>query len=452
MASLATGCSRYRGGLSRSTLKSLTSKAAAPAKGQKATPSVTFPLLEPLRVPLFRSLWIASVASNIGSHMHNAGAAWQMTLLTPSPLLLGLVSVMANSPVLFLSPLAGAVTDVSDRRTLLLTTQITLVVAAGLLAICAFSGFLNPSGLLALVGMMGLATVFNTNCWQTIIQDSIPRHQLAPAVSLISISVNSARSLGPALGGLLIAWIGPGMVFLLNALSFLGIIFVITGWKETRQRDAGQAASVAKALKEGFLYLLSKRLLALLLLRHLLFITAGVSVIALLPLLAKTRLGLDAKGFGFLSSCFGMGAIVASMSAHSLADRFGIRHSTRAGMALSMSVLLAIAYCSSPKLLGGLLLLKGFSWTFIALNHSVRVRMSAEPALIGRVYSYYSICATGGVALGGLIFGWLASLWGLTAAITAAAFLSMMALLLAIRHPMPQIYREIKAAPEPPLP
>src|SRR5690606_23323594 len=104
-------------------------------------------------------------------------------------------------------------------------------------------------------------------------------------------------------------------------------ILAITRWREPAERHRKQRPSVVAALKEGFLYLVSMRLLALLLLRHLLFVTAGVSVIALLPLLAKTRLGLDARGFGFLSSCFGVGAIVASMSAHALAARYGIRHS-----------------------------------------------------------------------------------------------------------------------------
>ncbi|HWL51391.1 MAG TPA: MFS transporter [Chthoniobacteraceae bacterium] len=435
-------------------LKPLIPKTAAipDARPARRPPPARISLLEPLRGPVFRSLWIASMASNIGTQMHNAGAGWQMTLLTSSPLLLGLVSVMANAPVLFLSPLAGAVTDVSDRRHLLLTTQSLLAVAAGLLALSAFGGWLNPKGLLVLIGMMGIASVFNQNCWSTVVQDSVPRHHLPPAVSLNSISVNSARSLGPALAGLLIAWIGTGMVFLLNALSFLGVIFVINRWREPQEPARRKASSIGRAMKEGFLYLRSQRLLALLLIRHLLFITAGVSVVALLPLLAKTRLGLDAKGFGLLSSCFGMGAIVASMTAHSLAARFGIRHSTRAGMALSMSMLLAIAHVSNPVVAGGLMLLKGFSWTFISLNHNVRVRMTAAPAFVGRVYSYYSMCATGGMALGGFLFGWLASLWGLTGAITAAAFLSLIALLLALRHPMPQIYREIETAPEAPLP
>jgi len=399
-------------------------------------------LLQPLRFPLFRSLWAASLVSNIGSNMHHTGAAWQMTLLTPSPLLLGLVTAAANLPLLLLSPLAGALTDTFDRRSLLLITQSLLIATAGTLAVLAFTDTLNPAGLLIMVSLMGLATVFNKNGWQTVVQDSVPREELAPAVSLASISMNSARSIGPALGGLIIAWIGAGMVFLLDSLSFFGVIFVIFRWKETQQRPPRTRGAVFRALKEGFLYLVSKRLLALLLVRHLLFAMAAASVMALLPMLARTRLGLDARGFGLLSSCFGLGAIVASLSAHSLAARFGVRRSTRAGIILSFSTLLAVAHCWHPVLAGVLLLFQGFSSTFIALNHGVRVRMSASAGFLGRVYSYYSLCATGGVALGGLTFGWLASLWGLRVSLSAAATLSFIALLLALRHPMPQILRE----------
>ncbi len=397
--------------------------------------------VSPLRLTLFRSFWIASVVSNIGSHMYNAGAGWQMTLLSSSPFLLGMVALMSNGPVLLLSPLAGAVTDITSRRTLLLITQGSLMTLSAVLALCVWSGWLSPVGLLALVGLLGLANAFNLNCWQTLVQDLVPKAQLAQAVSLGSISVNLARTLGPALGGIVIAAMGTAMVFFLNALSFLGTLIVAWRWREERrQRPAGDSPALLRALREGFCYLLTQRLLALLLIRHLLAVTAGYSVISLLPLLIRERFGLGGREFGFLSACFGAGAMIAALSTHSLARRFGIRRTTRIGMSLSLIVLLGIAFGESPVLLGVLLGVQGFSLTLIALNHNVRVRMASAPEFAGRVYSYYSICATGGVAASGLIFGSLGSLWGVGASIASAAVLALAALGLAVRHPMPPLH------------
>lgn len=379
------------------------------------------------------------MVSNIGTQMHSAGAAWQMTLLSASPFLLGLVPTLYHFPMLVLSPVAGAVTDLSDRRRMLITTQTTLLVATAVLSVLTFSGFVTPVSLLALTGMIGVTTVFNANCWHTILQDAISREHLAPAVSLNSISVNTARIVGPALGGMLIAAFGAGSVFLLNSLSFLVIIVTIWTWRESA-KFAPKAAQtcILSALREGFGYVLSHHTLALLLLRHLLFMIASYSLIALLPLIVKTRFHLDAKGYGLLAACLGAGAIVSSFTAHANSHRFGVNRVVRAAIALSLSVLLLSTVVSNPILCGVLLFLHGTASTTVALNHGVTVRLSAPPEYVGRVFSYYSFCASGGYALGGFLAGSIASAMGINGALLAAACLSATALFMAFRFAMPK--------------
>ncbi len=399
-------------------------------------------LLEPLEKPLFRALWIASMVSNIGTQMQQAGAAWQMTFLSASPLLLGLVSLMTYAPTLLFSPVAGVVTDLSDRRRLLLTTQAMLWVLAMALALVTYFGALTPFMLLTLVGAMGLVTVFNGNCWHTVVQEIVPREQLSQAVSLNAISINSARSIGPALGGVFIAWLGTEAVFFLNAFSFMGTIVVVYRWRgEHLPPRPEKREAMLGAMKEGARYVVHRPLLVWLLFRHLCAIAGGFSVMTLLPLLARGRLHLEAEGYGFLSAAYGVGAVVAAVSAHAISSRWGLRVTTRVALCLLVGTLFGLVFATHARVVAGLLFFNGLCLTFTAINHGVRVRMSIAPSMVGRVFAYYAMMGLGGMALSGLIFGSLAAWAGVPSAILGATALVLVALWVALRHPMPQVYR-----------
>src|SRR5579871_820845 len=187
--------------------------------------------LAPLREPLFRSLWIAAVVSYTGTWMQNVGAGWLMTSLTMSPLLVGLVQAASSLPVFLVALPAGALADMVDRRRLLLITQSWMVAAAALLGVLTISGRITPWSLLALTFMMGLGAVMNDPAWQAITPDVVSPEQHMSAVALNSAGFNVARSVGPALGGVVIAAAGSGIAFLLNAASFFGVIFFLYRWK-----------------------------------------------------------------------------------------------------------------------------------------------------------------------------------------------------------------------------
>ena len=171
----------------------------------------------PLRQPLFRALWIASVASNIGTWMHETGAGWLMTSLTSSPLMVTLMQTAMTLPVLLLALPAGALADVVDRRRMLLLTQAWMLIAAAVLGVLTLFEVTTPWVLLILTFVLGAGAAMNAPAWQATPPELVSRSELPAAVGLTGMGLNLARAVGPALGGSVIAVAGPSAVFLLNA-------------------------------------------------------------------------------------------------------------------------------------------------------------------------------------------------------------------------------------------
>src|SRR5262245_46430424 len=181
----------------------------------------------PLRRQLFRSLWIAGLASNVGTWVQNVGAAWLMTSLAPAPLEVSLVQAASNLPFFLLALPAGALADVVDRRRFAIFALGWLAAVSALLAVLFYAGRVGPGTLLALTFAIGAGGALLAPAFAAIVPELVPSDELEPAVSLNGISTNLARAVGPALGGIVVAAAGAGATFALNALSFLGLVAVL---------------------------------------------------------------------------------------------------------------------------------------------------------------------------------------------------------------------------------
>src|SRR6516164_5738562 len=193
---------------------------------------------EPLRRPVFRDRLIASIISNTGSWMQDTAGTWLMTALTTSPLLISLMQTAAALPVLLFGLTAGAMADIFDRRRLLLFWGAWMLAAAVLLSGLTLTSWIGPCSLLILTGLLNVGAAMNGPTWQAIVPELVPREQLTSAIALNSAAFNLARAIGPALGGLTVAafasvWFGSGLVFSLNALSFVAVLVVIYRWRRT---------------------------------------------------------------------------------------------------------------------------------------------------------------------------------------------------------------------------
>jgi MFS family permease len=282
----------------------------------------------PLRLRVFRALWIAALVSNLGSFMHIAAAGWAMTDLTTSTALVGLVQTAWGVPGFLLALHAGAFADLFDRRRLIIVTEALALVIAGALALLDWAGEMSTDLLLLGTFFESLAITASVPAFMAIMPLLVDEERLPQALGLDAISRNIAQSFGPALAGLIIAASGPGAVFAVNALSFVGVMLVVS-----RQRWLGRTEPVSsgtgfgqvnRAIAHGVGVAARDRVLRNPLVRLAVVVGATSSVGALLPVLAKDELGQSAVGFGVMSGALGVGAVAAMQLLPSARERWNL--------------------------------------------------------------------------------------------------------------------------------
>src|SRR5215467_3370481 len=207
-----------------------------------------------LRRPLFRALWIASLTSSIGTWMHEVGAAWLMTSLTLSPVMVALMQTAASLPIVLLALPAGAIADMLDRRRMLLFTQGWMLASAAALGVFTVLGATTPWLLLILTFALGAGAAMNAPAWQATTPEAVPRADIPAAVALTGLGLNLARAVGPAIGGVIVTATGAWAVFLLNAVSFIGVIVVLSRWRRRTQPKQPPSKPMLSTIREGIRY------------------------------------------------------------------------------------------------------------------------------------------------------------------------------------------------------
>jgi len=245
-----------------------------------------------LATPAFRALWIAALVSNLGTWIQDVGEVWTMTSLTSSPLLIALVETATTFPVFALAIPAGAIADVLDRRRFLLVSQGWMLTVALVMFVMVWVGTMSTTLLLLLIALLGVGTALTLPALSAIIPEIVPRSQLSSAVTLNGITVNVARALGPAIGGLLVAAVGPAATFGLNALSFVGMIVVLTLWRRPVSGGTLPPEDVVGAMRVGLRYLRHEPDMRAVLARVAGFALPASAIFALLPVLARIETGV----------------------------------------------------------------------------------------------------------------------------------------------------------------
>ncbi len=266
----------------------------------------------PLRIPLFRDLLVADLVSDIGTFMQTVGAAWLMTTLTSSSLYVALIQTASALPFFLLALPAGSIGDIFNRRKLILGTEIWMLAIALVLAVVTFIGAMTPWLLLLLTLALSLGDAIESPTWRAIFPDLVKKDDLTPALALNGIEFNLARAVGPGLAGLIIAAVGVATAFLLDALSFLGVIFVIFKWKSPARKSTLPAETLGGASAAAIRYVRYSPGIRALLLRSGIVIFFASSFSALLPAVAK-ELSKSALGYGFLLGFFGVGAVFGAV-------------------------------------------------------------------------------------------------------------------------------------------
>lgn len=374
----------------------------------------------PLRQPLFRGLWLAAIASNMGTWMQDVGAAWLMTSLAPSAVMVALVRTAMALPMFFFALPAGALADIVDRRRLLLFTQSLMLLAAATLAALTFAGLTTPLLLLALTFALGLGNALNAPAWQSTVVELVPRSQIAPAVALNSASINLARSVGPALAGLIIAATSPAATFALNAVSFAGVLFVLFRWPRKRQEAVLPGERVLGAVRTGLRYVRHSPMVLATLTRSSAFTVFASSLLALLPALARFELGRGPTGYGVLLGFFGAGAVAAATVLPRVRQRLSSEDVVAAAILIFAAALFALAWLRQVALVDLAVFLAGGMWLTLLSTFNASVQSAVPSWVRGRVVSVSILAFFGSMAAGSAFWGWIADRFGMSLALSAA--------------------------------
>ncbi|MFZ5556145.1 MAG: MFS transporter [Pseudomonadota bacterium] len=377
-----------------------------------------------LRIPLFRALWIATVASNIGTWMHDVGAGWLMTSLAPSPLMVALVQAATTLPVFLLAFPAGALADVVDRRRYLIATQCWMLMVAAALGALTLSGLINAGWLLALTFALGVGTALMMPAWAALYPDVVPRDHLQSAVALNSMGMNVSRAIGPALAGVIVAASGPGMVFALNALSFLGVIAVLWSWKRAPRASHLPAERFLGALRAGFRYVRHAPPLQRVLVRGAAFFVFASATWAFLPLVARQELSGGAALYGWLVACIGVGAVAGAVVLPKIRARVSRDRMVAGATVVFAACAVALAFVRDVPALSVAMLAAGAAWIAAMSSFQMAAQMALPDWVRARGLAAFMVVFMGGMAAGSALWGqaaeWLGIPWALTLAAAGA--------------------------------
>ncbi|MCX7930997.1 MAG: MFS transporter [Rhodovarius sp.] len=383
--------------------------------------------LAPLRHPIFRLLWLANLASNIGLWVQNTGAGWLMTTLDPSPLMVSLVQAASMLPVFLLALPAGALADILERRLFLLLVQGWLAAVAIPLALLDAGGLLGPWGLIALTFALGAGLAASFPGWAATTAELVPREDLVGAIALNGIGFNIARAVGPALGGLIIASLGTAAAFAFNALCIAALALALLAWRRRTPKPALPAESFLSAMRAGLRFVSAAPAIRNAILRACVFFLFGAAVWGLMPLLVRQGLGLGPQAFGLILGTMGAGAVAAGFIMPYLRPL-----TDRSGMVLGASLLsclaLALIGLAVPSGIGWPLavigiFLFGMCWLAGASTLQTAASLAAPGWVRARALGIYQMCFFGAMTVGAVASGWLGERIGVSGALVAFALL-----------------------------
>jgi predicted MFS family arabinose efflux permease len=388
----------------------------------------------PFRHRTFAEMWSAQFVSNVGSWMQTVAAQWLMLTLTSSATYVALVQSAASLPIVLFALVAGAAGDLVDRRRFLLAAQFLMLVAAGVLGGLALAGLVTPWLLLALIFAVGTGAALTAPTWQVLQPELVAPEEREQAISLGAVNQNLARAVGPAIGGIILAATNAGTVFLINAATFLAVIFVILWWRSTRTVHTLPREHVGSAIRAGGRYVAASPALRAILLRTAVFIFFASAIWALLPLTANDQLHLGSGGYGLLLGCVGIGAVAGAALLPRLRLRISPSGLLTAGSLGLAVVALLLGSVHVTALIAVALILGGLAWILALSSLNSLYQLTLPGWVKARGMSFYLIVFQGGNAVGSAVMGITAERAGLSPTLLIAAAGLALGPLLAFRY------------------
>jgi MFS family permease len=394
---------------------------AAPGTPASVTTTADSAALAPLRQRAFRWLWLGVFIGYIGVWGQTVGAQWLVVDAPNAATLVSLVQAAMTLPVMLLALPGGVLADSFDRRWLLFSVQVYVFVIGILLTALTAAGRMPPALLLALTFALAIGAAVQLPTWQAMIPELVPRTQLRAATRLDMVGVNVARSIGPALAGLIIAAFGVPVVFGLYALSVVFLALALLFWRRPPAGSQDRRERFVPALRAGGRYVWHEPIVRRILLRVILFITPGMTLWALLPLVATQRLGIGSAGYGALFGALGAGAILAAFVLGRVRDRLSTNGLLTVAGIVFAAALTVIVLTSNFLAALATLVFAGLAWTAVISTLIAELQLFLPVWVRARGIAIYLVTFTGSMTVGALIWGLVAEGVGLQPTFFAAA-------------------------------
>jgi MFS family permease len=381
--------------------------------------------LSPFKSAIFRTLWIAALFSYVGAAMYDVGASWLMTSLAPNPLFVSLITTATTLPIFLFALPSGILSDIFDRRNILLITCAYMFTISTMLGIVTIIGLTTPTILLIFTFALGAGTTMIRTPIIPTMSGLVGRSELPDALTLSALASNIGRVIGPTIGGFIVAAIAPWAVFFLNSASFVGMIIVLSRLprkSSVQQQSSLPQENIVRAIRVQIRYVRYSQAAHVLMVRAGLFTLCSSALLSLLPLLAKRELGLDSTGFGVLLGSFGMGAIVCGIVVlPRLRAKTSVESLITGSIALLAIVTFTVGYERDFGILCIAMALGGSAYITI-LSKFYTIGIKSAPKWIGaRVLAIYLLILNGGLVVGSVIWGTVANIFGIPITLLVAS-------------------------------
>ena len=374
----------------------------------------------PLRIPVFRALWIASLVSNVGTWMQTVGAQWLVVHDAHAAVLVSLVQTAYTLPAVLFALVGGVLADIFNRVKLLVAVLAGMTAAGAALTVLTAVHRMPPALLLMFTFVLGTGAILTLPAYQSLVPDMVPREEIPSAAALSSISINLSRAIGPAIAGVLVAQIGVAAVFAVNTATILLYAIVVAA----HPRLGGTPKSPERflpGLRAGGRYVRNAPVVQRILLRAALFLVPGTALWALLPLIATTRLGLGAGGYGLLLAALGVGAIGGAFILPRLRARLSANALVAAASLVYAAALVVVVLSRNVALTIAVLLPAGAAWIAFLSNVNAAMQLFLPRWVRARGLAVYQMVLFGAQAGGAVIWGVVAGATGLVPTFLIAA-------------------------------
>ncbi|WP_457808933.1 MFS transporter [Kushneria sp. EE4] len=403
----------------------------------------------PLSIPAFRIIWIANLFANLGVWAQSVAAAWVVTSAHGSPVMVAMIQVAAAAPLVLMSIVTGVIADNYDRRKVMLFGLFIEVLGGVFITVIAFMGLLTPTLLIASILCVSVGGAITTPAWQAAVNEQVPRHLVSSAVLLNSVNYNAARAIGPAIGGMLLAALGPAWIFLLNVLCFCTLIWALWRWRRDVPKKSLPPERLWEGVKAAIYFTQYSSVTRLIMLRSFIFGISASAIWALLPLLAHDHPGGGASLYGYMLGGLGVGAIAASMLVNRARRRLGSSRLISVAAMVLGGVMLILGAVNALWAIFPALILGGSCWIAAVASYNSSVQILVPDWVKARALALYQTALYAGLTMGSFLWGNMAEGLGTQTALLMAGGLLLVSALVLLPSRLPALDSDsLMVAPE----